>query len=224
MGPVPATLVGGGSTVTCPAVTVHMELSAGSFVTVFMLTAAIPSVGLVAVWLDGQVSGVTVCVRQVTGGPTVHPAVHVRTEVPAHQRTEHVYVPLDTEAHPVDAVVLLGSTAIAAASPAPSVFIVTVPATTLTDTVNVYLDISALSATKCVPVAGMVQAVPPSVSVPITEPVTLSMDPANACLAGSEKIAPTCVRRVRGGQTVSIPVTVITELSAALQMENVPVA
>ncbi|KAL1007598.1 hypothetical protein UPYG_G00088920 [Umbra pygmaea] len=174
--------------------------------------------------LISAVFTVPVYVWRVNGVLAVPIPATVRTEALAHLRMARVCVPRGTEALPADARVLQGSTASAVASLVLSVSTVMVPVTTSLGTVSVCLDSLVLSATKCVPVAGLVKPARRRVCAVATVPVTPSMDPACAILDGSETTAPKSVLRVRGGLTVSTPVTVTTGLCAMPPTESVAAA
>lgn len=203
--------------------TARMERTAwtvGNAATAAMLMDVTTPLVTAAVWLDGLVSTVTVCVLRAAGAQTAPCPVPVGTERPVLRMKEPVSALQDTEEPPARGAALQVTLVTAAVRPVHSVSTATDHATTSQDSATVCRDSKDLCAMRCVPVVALGRTVCGAAAAPTTAPVTPSMAPASVILDGSAATAPSRVHQVIGDPTASTPVTVTTEPTAALMMEN----
>ncbi|TMS08541.1 Multiple epidermal growth factor-like domains protein 10 [Larimichthys crocea] len=172
-------------------------------VTILLVTAT--------AWLDGL---------RAVGAQTAPYPVTVRTERHALRMRGPVSVLQDTEAPPVRGSALQVTLVTAAVRPVHTVSTVTGHVTTSQDSVTVSRASRERFAMRCVPVVALGRTVPGAAAAPTMAPVTPSMAPASVIQDGLAATVPSRVLLVSGDPIVSTHVTVITEPTAVLMMEN----
>lgn len=217
---VPVPLAGEERGVNSSVRMVPMVWTVKSAVTAVMLMDVTTPLVTAAVWLDGRVSTVTVCVQRATGAQTAPSPVTVRMEHRALQMKEPVSVLQDTEAPHVRGSALQVTLVTAVVRPVHSVSTVTGRVTTSQDSVTVCPASRGRSATRCVPAVALGRAVPGAAAAPTTAPATQSMAPVSATQDGLAVTALSPVHLVSGDPTASTRVTATMEPTAVLMMEN----
>lgn len=219
----PVLQAGEGRGVTSTVRMAPMVWTVKNAVTAVMLMDVTTPLVTVAVWLDGLVSTVTVCVQRAAGALTAPSPATVRTERPALRMKGPVSVLRDTEAPPVRGSARRVTSVTAAVRPVHSVSTATDHVTTSQDSATVCLASRERCATRFVQVDALGRTAPGPAAAQTTAPVTPSTAPVSVFPDGSGATARSRVLLVSGDPTASTHATVTTEPTAALMMESASV-